>query len=89
MREQQLDTVRSLTGGHMPYEMKNGLLVPASETPPITVFIDETYLLDRSGFLQAAVPIPLDRFPIERSGCFPDPRAKEGTEDGCVFDGPA
>ena len=44
----------------MRYEVKNGLLVPASETPPITVFFDETYLLDRSGFLQAAVPIPLN-----------------------------
>jgi hypothetical protein len=44
----------------MEFEMKNGILVPKSEPSPICIFIDETYLLDQTGFLQAAVPIPQD-----------------------------
>lgn len=44
----------------MRFEMKNGLLVPKNEAPAIVVFLDETYLLKESGFLQAAVPIPLN-----------------------------
>ena len=44
----------------MEWEMKGGILVPKVPPPPICMFIDETYLLGLSGFLQAAVPIPQD-----------------------------
>jgi hypothetical protein len=44
----------------MEWEKKGGILVPKTEPPPICMFIDETYLLGQTGFLQAAVPIPQD-----------------------------
>lgn len=44
----------------MEFEEKNGILVPKKDPSPICVFIDETYLLDQTGYLQAAVPIPQD-----------------------------
>lgn len=42
----------------MEFEMKNGLLIPKKSVTPIYVFIDETYLLHGTGFVQAAVPVP-------------------------------
>jgi hypothetical protein len=44
----------------MEFEEKNGILIPKSEPSPICVFIDESYLLDQTGFLQSAVPVPQD-----------------------------
>jgi len=44
----------------MEFEMKNNILVPKTEPVPMLVFVDETYLLDRTGFLQSAMPIPLN-----------------------------
>jgi hypothetical protein len=46
----------------VPFEMKNGLLVPKAATPPIYVFVDETYLLNETGFVQAAVPVPANLY---------------------------
>jgi hypothetical protein len=42
----------------MEFEMKNGVLVPKETPQPICVFIDESYLLNQTGFLQAAVAVP-------------------------------
>lgn len=44
----------------MEFEEKNGILVPKKEPSPICIFVDESYLLDQTGYLQAAVPIPQD-----------------------------
>lgn len=44
----------------MEWEMKGGILVPKVPPKPICMFIDETYLLGQSGFLQSAVPVPQD-----------------------------
>jgi len=40
------------------FETKNGLLIPKRALAPIYVFVDETYFLRESGFVQAAVPVP-------------------------------
>jgi hypothetical protein len=72
----------------MLYEQKNGLFVPVSETPPITVFVDETYLLDNTGFLQAAVPIPQNIYTNELVHICRDLLAKLG-KDAKEFKGSA
>ena len=56
----------------MEFEEKNGILIPKSEPSPFCVFIDESYLLDQTGYLQAAVPIPQDIYMQELV-----PRCKE------------
>jgi hypothetical protein len=49
----------------MEYEMKNGVLVQKVDPTPICVFVDETYLLDQSGFLQSAIPVPQNLYTAE------------------------
>lgn len=44
----------------MEYKETNGILLPKKKPPSIDVFIDETYLLNRSGLLQSAIPIQRD-----------------------------
>jgi hypothetical protein len=40
------------------FQMKNGILVPEKPLEPLQIFVDETFVLDRSGFLQAAFLVP-------------------------------
>ena len=42
----------------MEYEINNGILIPKESPPPIYIFVDETYLLDQTGFLQSGIPVP-------------------------------
>ena len=44
----------------MEFEMINGVLVPKTVLTPIYVFIDETYLLGQTGFLQSRIAVPQD-----------------------------
>lgn len=44
----------------MDLRLKNGIYVPIKKLQDIYVFIDETYLLNNSAFLQSAIPIPAD-----------------------------
>ncbi|MFN0018784.1 MAG: hypothetical protein ACKVP0_11035 [Pirellulaceae bacterium] len=42
----------------MSFVMKNGILVPIEQLPHVLTFVDETYLLNKSGFIQSAIPVP-------------------------------
>jgi hypothetical protein len=42
----------------MEWEIKNGVLVPKMPLEPIHIFVDETFAHARSGFFQAAFPVP-------------------------------
>ncbi len=46
----------------MDLKLKNGIYVPMKNPQDIYVFIDETYLLNNSAFLQSATPIPADLY---------------------------
>lgn len=44
----------------MNYTFEKGIYVPQKDVTPIAIFMDETNLLNKSGFLQSAVVVPYD-----------------------------
>jgi hypothetical protein len=44
----------------MNYQLEKGIYIPQKEVTPISIFVDETNLLNESGFLQSAVVVPYD-----------------------------
>lgn len=52
----------------MDFKLENGIYVPIKNPQDIYVFIDETYLLNKSAFLQSAIPIPANLYQQELIG---------------------
>jgi len=46
----------------MNYNFKKGIYIPQKDVTPIAIFMDETNLLNKSGFLQSAVVVPYDSY---------------------------
>lgn len=46
----------------MNYTFEKGIYVPQKDVAPIAIFMDETNLLNKSGFLQSAVVVPYDSY---------------------------
>ena len=49
----------------MEFKLENGIYVPIEKSQDIYVFIDETYLLNKSAFLQSAIPMPANLYQQE------------------------
>ena len=49
----------------MEFKLENGIYVPIKKSQDIYVFIDETYLLNKSAFLQSAIPMPANLYQQE------------------------